>query len=163
MIIRERRIMMSQGTIGLISDTHGIVRPQALAALQGVDLIVHAGDIGKPEVLASLAKIAPVFAIRGNNDHGPWAESLPDILRLRCGAVSLRVIHNVNEIDWSTTRRDKAVISGHSHKPVVSEREGVLCINPGSAGPRRFKLPIAVGKLKINGVKIAARIIELAV
>ena len=163
MIVREQRIAIRKGTIGLISDTHGLLRPQALAALKGVDLIIHAGDIGKPDVLSALGRIAPLLAIRGNNDHGPWAESLPDILRLRCGAVSVHVIHNVNEIDWSLARGYNAVISGHSHKPGVSEREGILCVNPGSAGPRRFKLPVAVGKLKINGANVAARIIELTI
>ena len=162
--MRGKSIRLATGKIGLISDTHGLIRPEALAALHGVQLIIHAGDIGKPEVLQSLSEIAPVMAIRGNNDRQDWARRLPDILHLRINGVKLEVIHNLQEIeDKPATRGVRAVISGHSHKPHRVEREGVLYINPGSAGPRRFKLPVAIGKMLLHGRTIHARIIELKI
>ena len=136
--------------IGLISDTHGLVRPQALQALQGVDLIIHAGDIGTPEVVDALRRIAPVVAIKGNNDRGSWAKSLPDTKLVKISAGKLYVIHNVKELDCDPVARGiQVVISGHSHKPSVVHRDGVLYVNPGSAGPRRFKLPVTVGYLTV--------------
>jgi uncharacterized protein len=148
--------------IGLISDTHGLVRPQALQALQGVDLVIHAGDIGTPEVMDALKRIAPLVAIKGNNDRGSWARSLPDTKLVKISAVQLYVIHNVKELDCDPVARGiQVVISGHSHKPSVVHREGVLYVNPGSAGPRRFKLPVAVGKLHMNRLNVKAEIIEL--
>ena len=150
--------------IGLISDTHGLVRPQALQALQGVDLIIHAGDIGTPEVIAALKRIAPVMAIKGNNDRGSWAKSLPDTKLVQISAAKLYVIHNVKELDCDPVARGiQVVISGHSHKPSVVHRDGVLYVNPGSAGPRRFKLPVAVGKLYVNKLNVTAEVIELEI
>lgn len=161
--VQNKRIILKMGFIGLISDTHGLLRPQAQAALQGAELIIHAGDIGKPEVLDGLREIAPVMAIRGNNDRGAWAKSLPDILTLRSGKMLLHVIHNIGDMGMSHARPSNAVISGHSHKPCVKECDGVLFVNPGSAGPRRFKLPVAVGKLRITIESIQAEIVELVI
>ena len=150
--------------IGLISDTHGLIRPEALEALNGVELIIHAGDIGKPEVIAALKAIAPVLAIKGNNDIGNWARPLPDTKLVKSGDTQLYVIHNVKDLDCDPVARGyQAVVSGHSHKPSVATRDGVLFVNPGSAGPRRFKLPIAVGKLFVEHNRVSAEIIELAV
>ncbi len=150
--------------IGVISDTHGLVRPQALQALRGVDLIIHAGDIGAPEVMDALKSIAPVVAIKGNNDNEAWATSLPDTKLVQLNAAKLYVIHNVRELDLDPVARGiQVVISGHSHKPSVVKRDGVLYLNPGSAGPRRFKLPVAVGKLHVNSLNVKAELIELEI
>jgi putative phosphoesterase len=148
--------------VGLISDTHGLVRPQALAALRGSDHIVHAGDIVEPEILAKLAGIAPLTAVRGNNDRGPWAQALADTETLTLGAVTLHVIHDLKQlaIDPRAARCD-VVVAGHSHKPVVERRDGVLFVNPGSAGPRRFTLPVTVGMLEIEGRSVRAEIVKL--
>jgi len=163
MIVREQKIALKKGTIGVISDTHGLVRPQALAALKDVDVIVHAGDIGKSEVLEELRKIAPLYVIRGNNDRDSWAKSLPDILKLRCDEIRIQVIHNVHDLAENTGADYDAIISGHSHKPGIQTRDGTLYVNPGSAGPRRFKLPKAVGKLRISGRQLEAELVELNV
>ena len=158
----RKYLQVRSGRIGLISDTHGLVRPEALTALTGSELIIHAGDIGKPEVIEALKTIAPVIAIRGNNDRGSWAKKIPDLLDLRINGIKIHVIHNVNElIDGG--QGFQAVFSGHSHKPSVMTKDGVLFINPGSAGPRRFKLPIAVAQLRINGAKMHAKILNLEV
>ena len=150
--------------IGVISDTHGLVRPQAIEAMAGVDLILHAGDIGNPEVLDTLNKIAPVVAVRGNNDKGEWAQSLSDWEVVEIGTVSIYMLHDLNEIDISPTADIfQIVVSGHSHKPAVEERRGVIYLNPGSAGPRRFTLPVSVAHLHILDDKINAGIIELSV
>jgi uncharacterized protein len=150
--------------IGLISDTHGLIRPEAIEALQGVDLVVHAGDIGKPEVLNALKAIGPLVAIKGNNDIGAWASILPDTRLVQTANMKLYVIHNVKELDCEPAAEGYAVvISGHSHKPSVLTRNGVLFVNPGSAGPRRFKLPVAVGKLFIQNQRVNAELIELRV
>src|SRR5262245_1489664 len=150
--------------IGLISDTHGLIRPEALEALKGVELIIHAGDIGKPEVIAALKAIAPVQAIKGNNDIGEWSRPLPGTKLVKSGDTKLYVIHNVKDLDCDPVARGyQAVVSGHSHKPSVAIRDGVLFVNPGSAGPRRFKLPIAVGKLCIQNSQLTAELIELPV
>ena len=154
---------LTTGLIGLISDTHGLVRPEALAALRGTELIIHAGDIGKPEVIEALKTIAPVIAIRGNNDRGAWAKKIPDVVDLRINGIRLQIIHNVNDFRLDGARTLKAVVSGHSHKPGVVTKDGVLFINPGSAGPRRFKLPISVAQLEIDGQKLRARIISLKI
>ena len=160
----RRRITKSVRVIGLISDTHGLVRPQALEALRGVDLLIHAGDIGKAEVLDALEPIAPLHAIKGNNDRGAWAKKLPDTMILTVGGVKLYLIHDVNELSFEPSKHGiAAVISGHSHKPSIVERDGVLFVNPGSAGPRRFKLPVAVGKIRIADGKLKAEIIELRI
>jgi uncharacterized protein len=158
----RKRFRLKSGRIGLISDTHGLVRPEALAALKRSELIIHAGDIGKPQVLEALQAVAPLVAIRGNNDREAWAKKIPDIVELDVNGCSIRVIHDVNDLDPVPTAAD-AVISGHSHKPGVITRDGLLFINPGSAGPRRFKLPIAVGRLQIRNGKIQATILNLQV
>jgi uncharacterized protein len=148
--------------VALISDTHGLLRPEAKAFLQGSDYIVHAGDIGNPGILEELSAIAPVTAVRGNNDRGPWAEQLPETEFLRVGEVFVYVIHDLAELDIDLTAAGvRVVISGHSHKPAVEERSGVFYVNPGSAGPRRFKLPIAVGELAVTGRSVSARTVEL--
>lgn len=150
--------------IGIISDTHGLLRPEAIAALEGSDLILHAGDIGNPEVLMALNQIAPVVAVRGNNDRGEWAESIAEREMVQREHVSIYLLHIIQELDFNpVTQNVQIVISGHSHKPSISERAGVLFINPGSAGPRRFKLPITVARLQILGKAVQAEIIDLAV
>jgi len=148
--------------IGLISDTHGLLRPQALAFLRGCDAIVHGGDIGHEDVLKALAALAPVTAVRGNNDSGAWAAPLRETETLRFGAVSLHALHDLARLDMDPVAAGvQVVVSGHSHKPLVDMRGGVLYINPGSAGPRRFKLPIAAGELVIDGAGLSARVVGL--
>lgn len=155
---RDRKV------IGVISDTHGLLRPEALRELAGVDLILHAGDIGKPQVLTELKKIAPLAAIKGNNDTGDWAQRLPEVRTVRIGQHRLYMIHNVHELDFDpAARKLRVVVSGHSHKPAISEKAGVLFVNPGSPGPRRFKLPVSLGKIWVDGAHVGAEIIELAV
>jgi putative phosphoesterase len=150
--------------IGVISDTHGLVRPEALVALRESDLILHAGDIGSPQVLQELETIAHVTAIRGNNDEAPWARRIPTTLRLEVEDVSIYLLHNLKELPIDPAREAlDIVIAGHSHRPSIERRDGVLFVNPGSAGPRRFKLPITVAKLKVDGAKVHARIVELDV
>lgn len=144
--------------IGLISDTHGLLRPEALALLRGADHIIHGGDIGDPAILEALRAIAPVTAVRGNNDHGAWARRLPHSATLRMGKLSIGVVHDLKE--WAG-EGCRVVVSGHSHKPRIEERDGVLYVNPGSAGPRRFTLPVALGELKISGSSVRARIKEV--
>jgi putative phosphoesterase len=140
------------------------MRPEALAALRNAELIIHAGDIGSPDVLSALEQIAPVLAIKGNNDRDAWARKLPDILSVRVNAIGIHVIHNVNELKMKPANTDfRVVISGHSHKPLVATKDGVLFINPGSAGPRRFKLPISVARLKIQLEKPQAKIVEIKI
>jgi putative phosphoesterase len=149
-------------TIGLISDTHGLMRPEALTALQGSDRIIHAGDIGDAAILQELGRIAPVTAIRGNNDTAPWAAGLGDTETLTIGGVTIFVIHNVADLKQMPAPADcRVIISGHSHKPLCREENGILFVNPGSAGRRRFKLPIAIGKLRIAGKRVSAELIEL--
>jgi hypothetical protein len=150
--------------VGLISDTHGLLRPEAMAALRGVDLILHAGDIGKPQVLDALNDIAPVVAVRGNNDKGAWAANLPAWEVVEVGAASIYMLHDLKEIDISPASAGfQVVVSGHSHKPSVEQRQGVLYVNPGSAGPRRFSLPITIARLRAGGEKIEAQLINLPV
>jgi len=148
--------------VGIISDTHGLLRPEAIVALQGSDLIIHAGDIGNEAVLVSLTGIAPVFAVRGNNDHGNWAEKIPGARLVKAGENLLYVLHDLKELDGAPAG-DKwaAVIAGHSHRPLVQERQGVLFINPGSAGPRRFRLPVTIARLNIRGRHLEATIVDL--
>jgi len=152
---------VAETLIGIISDTHGLVRPEAIAALQGVDLILHAGDIGNQDVLDTLRQIAPVVAVRGNNDKGEWANDLPDWEVTEVGPVSIYMLHNLNEMDVRPSGIFQVVVSGHSHQPSVEERKGVLYVNPGSAGPRRFTLPVTVAHLKVEGENVAAHLIEL--
>jgi len=153
-------------TIGLISDTHGLLRPEAVRALSGVQHIIHAGDIGSPEILEKLRAIAPVDAVRGNNDKGPWAEHIPLYLALELQGVSIHVLHDVNEMDLDPRAAGfDVVVSGHSHKPTVTERDGVQFVNPGSAGPRRFSLPVTIAYLEVTAGKgrrrFATRIVEI--
>jgi putative phosphoesterase len=150
-------------TIGLISDTHGQLRPGAVAALRGSDAIIHAGDIGDPAILAELSRLAPVTAIRGNIDRGAWAAALHETAVLEIGAAIIFVIHNLAELDIDPASAGfHAVVSGHSHQPAIREKDGVLYVNPGSAGPRRFTLPIACGRLRVAGTRVTAELIELA-
>jgi putative phosphoesterase len=149
-------------TIGLISDTHGLLRPGAIEALRGSDAIIHAGDIGDPQILAELSRLAPVTAVRGNIDRGAWADSLPDTAVLQVGAAAIYVLHNVADLDLDPRVAGfLAVVSGHSHQPGSREKDGVLFVNPGSAGPRRFTLPIALGRLRLAGGRMTAEMIEL--
>lgn len=155
---------MSSHLIGVVSDTHGLMRPEAIDALRGVDQILHAGDVGKPRVLEELSKIAPVTAIRGNNDKEEWASSLPDRKVIDVDDISIYMLHNLKELNLAPEAAScRVVIAGHSHKPMIEERLGVLYLNPGSIGPRRFKLPITLAHLRIENGKPAAEIIELAV
>jgi putative phosphoesterase len=148
--------------VGLISDTHGLLRPDAKAFLRGSDYIVHGGDICDPKILEELTALAPLTAVRGNNDHGPWAECLRESEILRVGEVFVYAIHDLADLDIDPAAAGvHVVVSGHSHKPLVEERGGVLYVNPGSSGPRRFKLPIAVAELLIDGSSVSARIVEL--
>lgn len=148
--------------IGLISDTHGRLRAEALAFLRGSDHIVHAGDIVGPHILRELAAIAPVTAVRGNNDRGAWAQALPETACLQVGGVLLYVLHDLGELAIDPVAAGvRVVVSGHSHKPLIAERAGVLHINPGSAGPRRFKLPIALGELIVQGGSVVPGIVQL--
>src|ERR1700722_14302426 len=148
--------------IGLISDTHGLVRPEALQALAGVDRIIHAGDVGGAAVIEALSDIAPVDVVRGNNDKDPWGAKLPAWLALEFEVISVHVLHDVKEMDVDPAAAGfRVVIAGHSHKPVITERDGVLFVNPGSAGPRRFSLPVTVGFLRVEGGKAHAQIKSL--
>jgi putative phosphoesterase len=150
--------------IGLISDTHGLLRPEARFALARVDRIIHAGDICTPEVLEWLAEIAPVSAVRGNNDRGAWAAALPEWETLEIGGVRIHVLHDLHELDIAPEESGiDVVVAGHSHRPTVKRERGVLYVNPGSAGPRRFRLPISVGFLEIAGGEAVARLMTLEV
>ncbi len=152
----------TEWTIGVISDTHGLLRPEALAALQGSDYIIHAGDVGEADILRHLAKIAPVTAVRGNVDREKWARKLPETNLLELGAVAIYVLHDVSRLDLAPrSARFAAVIFGHSHRPSQEVRHGVLFFNPGAAGPRRFSLPVTVGRLRIAGSQLAAEIVNL--
>ena len=155
-----RRFRATQ--VGVISDTHGLLRPEAISALHGSDLILHAGDVGKPEVLEALQAIAPVVAIRGNNDEGAWAGVLPSTEVVEIGTSTLYLVHDLAELDLDPVAGQfAAVISGHSHRPSTSVREGVLYLNPGSAGPRRFSLPVALALLTVRGRTLRPELIEL--
>lgn len=148
--------------VGVISDTHGLVRPEALRALRGSDLIIHAGDVGNSAVIDRLRAIAPTVAVRGNNDAGRWAAGLPRRATVRMGGLRFRVLHEIAHLDVDPpTAGFAAVVSGHSHRPSIERREGVLYLNPGSAGPRRFTLPVSVARLSVSKRRITCRIIEL--
>lgn len=143
--------------VGLISDTHGLLRPEALAALAGSDHILHAGDIGAPSILEELRAIAPVTAVRGNNDRGPWAGGIPEREMLELGGAWFYLLHDLAELDIDPAAAGvQVVVTGHSHKPAREERGGVIYVNPGSAGPRRFKLPVSVGRVVVEGAKVEA-------
>ncbi|HEX2911322.1 MAG TPA: metallophosphoesterase family protein [Chloroflexia bacterium] len=153
---------MATQLIGVISDTHGLLRPEAEAALAGSQLIIHAGDIGKPQILEQLQKIGPVIAVRGNNDKGAWAEALPHTAEVAVEACRILVIHDLKELKGEYSGY-QVIISGHSHKPALRRQDGVMLLNPGGAGPRRFKLPLGVALLEINRSEVSARLIELSV
>ena len=155
---------MTEHLIGVISDTHGLLRPQAVQALAGVDLIIHAGDIGDPKILRALKRIAPVHAVRGNTDRGDWAADLPQSLVVEVGGVHLYVLHELFCLDLDPAAAGiKAVIFGHSHRPHLEHKNGVLYLNPGSAGPRRFTLPVSLARIKLQGVSLHPELVELKV
>ena len=150
--------------IGVISDTHGLLRPEALAALRGSDCIIHAGDIGDPRILDRLAEIAPLTAVRGNVDHGEWAQKIPPTNVLEIGEVCIYVLHILDQLDVKPeAAKFAAVIYGHSHEAMEEWRNGVLYFNPGSAGPRRFRLPVSVGRLVLTNGKVKSEIVQLKV
>jgi len=150
--------------IGIISDTHGLLRPEAVVALIGAERIIHAGDIGRPEVLQSLEAVAPVIAVRGNNDQGPWAAAIPETAIVDVDALRCYVLHDVKTLDLDpATAGFAAVICGHSHQPRLEQRAGVWFVNPGSAGPRRFKLPVAVARLYIREGTLTPELVTLQV
>jgi putative phosphoesterase len=154
---------MSKYKIGVISDTHGLLRHEALEMLKGVEMIIHAGDVGDPEILQKLKEIAPVVAVRGNCDKGEWAYKLNKTEVVRLGETLIYVLHNVNDVDIDLEAAGfNVVISGHSHKPLNIKHNNILFLNPGSAGPRRFNLPISMGILNIDKEKANANLIELA-
>jgi putative phosphoesterase len=150
--------------IGVISDTHGLLRPEAFELLRGSEHIIHAGDIGSPEIIPALEKIAPVTAIRGNVDTQAWARRLPETEVVELGGLQIYIIHDVNALDLKPkAARFAAVVSGHSHQPKQEMKDDVLYFNPGSAGPRRFKLPVSIGRLEIAGGKLNAQILTIHV
>ncbi len=148
--------------VGVISDTHALLRPEAVAELEDSALIVHAGDIGEAEILDSLGKIAPVIAVRGNTDKGRWADALPKTEVLQVGEFAFYLLHDLSELDLDPAAAAfRGVIFGHSHQPELRERNGVMFLNPGSAGPRRFNLPVTVARLRIRDGDLDAEIVEL--
>lgn len=150
--------------VGVISDTHGLLRPEALDALRGSDLIIHAGDVGKPEVIARLGEVAPLHVVCGNIDNGSWAAALPQTELVEVGGHRFFVLHDIAQLDVDPVAAGfAAVVFGHSHRPSIETRNGVLFLNPGSAGPRRFKLPITVARVKTSGRHIRADIVDLGV
>jgi uncharacterized protein len=148
--------------IGLISDTHGLLRKEAVEALRGSELIIHAGDVGKPEILEELRKIAPLVAVRGNVDKEPWAQALPETAVAEAGSVLIYVLHDVKALDLNPAAAGfQIVVSGHSHKPGKTERAGVLYLNPGSAGPRRFQLPVTLTRLDLGRMPYEVEFVSL--
>jgi uncharacterized protein len=161
---RSLRSDGGEALIGVISDTHGLLRPEATAALRGSDLIVHAGDVGRPEVLAELGALAPTRAVRGNIDTAAWAQTLLARDIVAVGPCRLLVLHDIADLDLDPAAAGlAAVIFGHSHKPLIEMRKAVLFLNPGSAGPRRFKLPVTVARLRVAGARLDPEIVELEV
>jgi uncharacterized protein len=155
--------MRTAASIGLISDTHGLLRPEALVALRGSDLIIHAGDVGKPEIIGQLRALAPLVAIRGNIDRGDWASQLPETVVVEAGPVLIYVIHDIGQLDLDPAAAGfNVVVSGHTHKPGQTERNGVRYVNPGSAGPRRFRLPITIARLDLGLLPWAVDFIDLS-
>jgi putative phosphoesterase len=150
------------GCLGVISDTHGLLRPEALAALRGVERILHAGDVGRPEVLSGLAALAPVTAVRGNVDRGAWAEALPLTAQVELEGHWIHALHILEDLDLDPSAAGfAAVISGHSHRPSIARRAGVLYLNPGSAGPRRFELPVTLALLRAGTSGLRAKLVTL--
>jgi uncharacterized protein len=155
--------MCAVASVGLISDTHGLLRPEALVALQGSDLIIHAGDVGKPEIIEQLRALAPVVAVRGNIDKGAWASNLPLTAIAEAGSAQIYVLHDLAQLDLDPVAAQfNVVVSGHSHKPGQTERNGVMYVNPGSAGPRRFQLPITVARLDFRTPPWKVEFIDLS-
>lgn len=149
-------------TVGLISDTHGLLRPEALDALRDADYLVHAGDIGSPAILTSLGQLAPLTAVKGNNDVAEWALDVPLLNNLAMGPVRIHVVHELAHLkDHGLPVGTRAVVYGHSHRPSIDLKDGVLYVNPGSAGPRRFKLPVSVALLRVVGESLDAEIVTL--
>ncbi len=148
--------------VGLIADTHGLLRPEALEALRNVDLVIHAGDVGRVEILETLKDLAPVRAVKGNVDRGAWAKELPKDELVEMGEISIYVYHGYEELDLDPQAAGcQVVVSGHSHKPGITEKQGVLYLNPGSAGPRRFKLPVILMRLYISGKAVRPELVHL--
>ena len=151
-------------TVGVISDTHGVLRPEAVAALHASEIIIHAGDVGDPRILERLNAIAPTRAVRGNVDTGGWAKALPATEVVEVGGLLIYVLHNLADLDVDPKAAGlAAVISGHTHRPHADVRDDVLYLNPGSAGPRRFTLPIAVARLRVTDARLSHEIVELQV
>jgi uncharacterized protein len=154
----------SEIIVGIISDTHGLLRPEALDALRGSDLIIHAGDVGNPEIIEELRRVAPTFVVRGNIDKGHWAGALPMTEVVEVGERLFYVLHDIAQLDLDPAAADfAAVVFGHSHVPSIETRDGVLFLNPGSAGPRRFKLPIAVARVGVARNRLRPEILTLQV
>jgi putative phosphoesterase len=150
--------------VGVISDTHGLMRPQALAALQGSDLIIHAGDVGNPDVITQLSGIAPTHAVRGNVDTAGWAAGLPETERVDICGRRFYLLHQISLLDLEPADAGfAAVVFGHSHQPLIETRQGVLFLNPGSAGPRRFRLPVTIARVGVSGAGLRPEIVELQV
>lgn len=155
----EREIL-----VGVISDTHGLLRPEAVSALRGSDLIIHAGDVGSPAVIEGLRGLAPTFVVRGNIDTQRWSAALPTTERVEVGGLLLYVLHDISQLDLDPAAAGfAAVVFGHSHQPSIATRAGVLFLNPGSAGRRRFKLPVAVARIRASGQRLQPEIVELDV
>ena len=153
---------MTAKLVGVISDTHGLLRPEAVAALQGSDYIIHAGDVGDPAILKRLKEIAPVTAVRGNVDRGSWAKKILETNVLEINGLSIYVLHDLNQLDLNPEAAGfSAVVSGHSHMPKQETKNGVLYFNPGSAGPKRFKLPVTVGRIRIQDGKLHGEILQI--
>lgn len=148
--------------VGLLSDTHGLLRPEARAFAGRCDYIIHGGDIGSPAILDELASLAPLIAVKGNNDRQAWAAGLPETEMIRVGGVFIYILHDLSKLDVDPHAAGaQVIVSGHSHKPLIQLRDGILYVNPGSCGPRRFKLPLSVGEIQVQGTKVRARTVEL--
>jgi putative phosphoesterase len=148
--------------VGVISDTHGLLRPEVARIFKGVDFILHAGDIGGPEVLEQLRLLAPTTAVRGNNDTGDWSAEIPETKLTQVEAVSIYMLHDLKQLPRRASIGDvHAVVSGHSHRPLIEHRDGILFLNPGSAGPRRFKLPISLARLTVQGSSVNAELLSI--
>jgi uncharacterized protein len=150
--------------LGVISDTHGLMRPQAVEALQGSDFIIHAGDVGSPDVIKELSGVAPTHVVRGNIDAAGWAASLPETVRVDIGGRRFYLLHQISRLDLDPADLGfAAVVFGHSHQPLIETRQGVLFLNPGSAGPRRFRLPVTLARVVVSDAGLRPEIIELQV